>query len=436
MLRRLVKTAGFVTSVCERFVFKPRSRRITKEDAVWLRQRLQDMGPTYIKIGQFVSARRDIFDAGIVDEFRRLQDDVPPIPAERVRAILKARFGGSRRRSSGGALSFDERPIASASMGQVHVGRLGRLKVVAKIRRPGVMREIEEEVALLKAALDVMQLAGVSHVAESREVLEGFCEFVMLEGDFANEVRNMRLFARTLRAADVQNVVVPKIVPRLCSEDAIVMEYVPSVKFKDALSRLSMPRRSALAYSLMGTFVKLLLEHGVVHGDPHEGNIALTPDCEKFVFYDFGNVIQVDKSTRQQLKCVVFELITNNVDATVELLRDMDYVSVRDEPSLRAYISMYSQYMRTVDVGVFSGVGKSENPAKLPIKFDAVIFRIIRVFGLVEGICKRLDPSFNYNDVFGIASGLFDSQFIEYKIHYDTRRLLSTVIAGLPGIKK
>jgi predicted unusual protein kinase regulating ubiquinone biosynthesis (AarF/ABC1/UbiB family) len=216
------------------------------------------------------------------------------------------------------------------------------------------------------------------------------------------------------------------------------MEHVPCVKFKDAMPRLSAAQRSALAYSLMNLFVRQMLQDGLLHGDPHEGNIALSTDLRSFVFYDFGNVIRIAPAMRLQLKCLVFELMTNNVDATIAILRAMPHVSVRDEPSLRAYIALYAQYMKTVDVQVFNVASLQDGDSrelytKMPVKFDTIIFRIIRVFGLVEGICKELDPGFNYSDIYKFTDGmLFDQQFVEHKLHADTARVLARIAALLP----
>jgi ubiquinone biosynthesis protein len=488
-LRKASRTLGFVRDVWFRFGLRGKdpSPATERVDAEWLRRRLEAMGPTYVKIGQFVSSRRDIFDPAVVQALRGLQDDVSPIPASQVRDVIGGSFGslGSFDGLEGfgaapaggwpsppppaGALAgvpgrvrhmvkgLDPVPVASASLGQVHVGHIGRTKVVVKVKRPGVASALEEDMALLLGLLSLMQALGVTNVAESRELVEGFREFVLLESDYECEVQNLRAFASTAAAAAAAaaapasanqkqkqkplggraGVIVPRVYAPLCSGDVIVMEHVASVKFKDAMPRLSAAQRSALAYSLMNLFVRHMLQDGLLHGDPHEGNIALSPDLRSFVFYDFGNVIRIEPRMRLQLKCLVFELLTNNVDATIAILRAMPHVSVRDETGLRAYIALYARYMKTVDVEVFkvASLDDRELYSKLPVKFDTIIFRIIRVFGLVEGICKELDPAFNYSDIYKFTDGmLFDAQFMEHKLHADTRRLLAGVIALLPDL--
>ena len=389
------------------------------------RERIQGMGPTYIKIGQFMSARRDIFDREVCEALKDLQDNVAPIPEADVAALLADLLPRMRE--------LNMTPIASASIGQVHVGRLKRRKgprCVVKVRRPGIAAAIRADVDVLLALCDLLNALGVDHVGESRDIVTEFRDFVLQESDFEREASNMRAFAESV--AGNPAVIVPRLVEGMSDGDAIVMQYVPSVKFKAAKARMDAAERKLVAFRLMDIFVTQLVTTGVVHGDPHEGNIALSPDLTRF--YDFGNMIVLDKAMRQQLKRLVFELMTDNVDASIDVLRGMPYVSVRDEGSLRTYISKNTEYMKTVDVKVFQGMIDTDKDTftKLPVKFDAVIFRIIRVFGLVEGICKDLDPTFNYVDVFvKHADTVFaDVDFIDYKIRSDLRLLLKNIGLG------
>ena len=425
LLQRTIKTCMFANDVGRRFS-NSKTTPITKSDGAWLKKRVQEMGPTYIKIGQFVSARKDIFDKAIVESMAELQDTVQPVPFDQVKNTI---------RNLSSVVNVQETPIASASIGQVHVGRLQkrRSKIVVKVKRPGVEREINDDVRVLLTLCGIMDAVGVEHMPEITDIVKDFHDFMLQEIDFTKEVSNMKAFA-----ASVSNnpmVVVPKLVNSMCNDDAIVMQYVPHVKFKDAKVRMTPEQRKSTAYALMDTFVSQLVKEGIVHGDPHGGNVALTPNFEKFVFYDFGNVIMLDKQLRRQMICLVFELMTDNVDGSIDVLRNMRHVSVRDEPSLRAYITKYSEYMRTVDVTVFKSLitNDKETYTKLPVKFDAIIFRIIRVFGLVEGICKDLDPTFTYTKVFSkYTETLFtDPEFIEYKIKSDTRKVLNGMLTML-----
>lgn len=446
VMRRTVATGRFVWDVSRRFTKKA---RITHEDGMWLKRRVEEMGPTYVKIGQFVASRNDIFDKELVRCLNELHDNVEPVPFDLLTANMPSAVS-----------AVQSVPIASASIGQVHRGivvsmrtsngddtgkkKKKRSEIIVKIRRPGIRARVRSDIDVMLAICNVLQAVGVVHIDELRQIVVEFDEFLMQEIDFRYEAKNTVMFRRLV--ADDPTIVVPSIVPGLCTEDVLVMKYVPHVKFAEAKERMTMEQRSRVAYRLMDVFVNHLIRDGIVHGDPHSGNVALTPDMRRFVFYDFGSVIRIDKQLRRQMLCLVFELMTGNIDAAVRLLQNMRHVSVRDVEGLRPYVAKYAEYMRTVDVSVFSslvgetgGGGDKSNNAmdgsfdKLPVKLDGIIFRIIRVFGLVEGICKDLDPEFTYAGVFVKHVGVVvsDAEFIDYKIRSDVRKLFLDVTAIL-----
>jgi len=172
-----------------------------------------------------------------------------------------------------------------------------------------------------------------------------------------------------------------------------------------------------------------------VHGDPHGGNIGVrgTGRHPTIVMYDFGNVIRIDAKLRTLLKRLIFELMVRNVDAAIDVLRDMSrVVEIRDEVGLRRYLEKYIEYFQTLDVKVFK-FGDAEQYATLPVKLDAIIFRVVRAFGMVEGVCKDLDPAFNYDAVFAKHAGnvFMDPAFLDYRVRADARSLLTKLAALL-----
>lgn len=410
---RILQTTRFISDVNHRFNNK---KLIQKSDAEWLKNRLQDMGPTYIKIGQFISARRDIFDKHIVDTLKDLQDKVNPIEKDVVKEIIQNAQGFDKFRK----IEID--PIASASIGQVHRGLLkSGQEVVIKVRRPDIERTINLDIKILTTLLDFIQMLGLANVAETREILEDFRDFVLKEADYRIEVDNMNIFYSFNKDHDV--LVIPRPIEPMCTSDVLVMEYKPSSKIQEVKHKLTDVERRVLAFKLMDVFVIHLINDGVIHGDPHEGNFGIRGD--NIVMYDFGNMITIDADIRHQMKRLVFELMVENIDAALDVLRNLSVVSVRDEESLKMYLKKYIEYFKTLDVRVFKFSDK-EMYSTLPIKLDGVIFRLIRAFGMIEGICKDLDPEFNYNDVFmKYVDMLFmDPNFVEYKMKTDIKSIL------------
>jgi len=407
---RVLKTVSLIHDVKSRFHEK---KTLTMSDGVWLRNRMQDMGPTYIKVGQFMSARRDIFDKNITDALKSLQDKVDPIDTNTIKSLIGERAVHFS--------SIERIPIASASIGQVHRARLRQDKdrmVVFKVKRPGIEEAICNDVGLIITILEVLRFLGTPNVTESLYALEDFRDCLLEEASYTNEIMNIKLFASSNITNIRDDVIVPGVINELSSNDLIVMDYEPACKISDVKHGMMKKQRSELAFKLMDVFVMSLITSGVIHGDPHEGNIGIRDD--KIVLYDYGSVITISSELKSQMKQLVFELMTENIDAAMDVIKRMNVITVRDEAALKLYLEKYILYFKTLDVNVFK-FSKDENYKDLPVKFDGVIFRLIRAFGMIEGICKDLDPEFNYNTVFMkyVDILIVDPAFIKYKMRSD-----------------
>lgn len=421
LLQQYIKTTYFARDVNARF---GRHKTILKSDAEWLKHRIQDMGPTYVKIGQFISARRDIFDKNVVEALKDLQDKVIPMDKATSKQIIENNLPLNRFQE------IELTPIASASIGQVHraVLKNGK-KVVLKIKRPGISETIESDIHILMNLLNVMDLSGASNISETKEIIQDFRDYVIQETNFDNEMQNMKLFSEIYKTN--KNIYLPKLHESLCSSNVIVMDYIPSKKFSVAKKTLTREERSALAYKFMDLVVQQFITDGLVHGDPHEGNIGVSDDG-KLVVYDLGNIVTIDPSLRTLMKQLIFEIMVENIDAAIDVMKRISLIDIRDENRLRVYLLKYVQYIKTIDVKVLQ-VSDKEVFEKLPVKFDGIIFRLIRVFGIIEGICKELDPSFNYNSVFVkyLDTLVLDQDFVDYKIRSDILSMLNIAMKVL-----
>jgi predicted unusual protein kinase regulating ubiquinone biosynthesis (AarF/ABC1/UbiB family) len=425
MLARVVRTGKFVVDVRRRFAG---GKRVDKAAADWLKGELQKMGPTYIKIGQFVASRRDLFDDKIVEAFKSLQDSVDPAPSAETVQIITRRLGGHIR----AVKKIEIAPMACASIGQVHrvVLKTGR-EVAIKVRRPDVQDEFEMDIAILMFLLRVMDMLNTENISETRELLHDFRAWFTEEMDYTRELQNYRLLRRHAKPT----LVMPEFYEELCHEDFLVMSYLPSYKISAVKDRMRPQARKELAMRLMDTFIGQLVTDGVMHGDPHEGNLGVAADG-RIVLYDMGNVIQVDADTRGKLKRMIFEIVTGNMDDAVRLMHTISLFEVRDDVKVKKLLVKYAEYMRTVDVSVMKTTSfDSEMRRDLPIKFSSTVFRIVRVFGLLEGLCKDLDPEFSYEPVFQkymqVIGG--DSDYVTYKATSDLRKAARALVDFLDG---
>jgi predicted unusual protein kinase regulating ubiquinone biosynthesis (AarF/ABC1/UbiB family) len=195
------------------------------------------------------------------------------------------------------------------------------------------------------------------------------------------------------------------------------LEYIPSI---GNITNFTGDRKT-LAKDLMNFFVAQLIDFGVLHGDPHKGNVTVTPDGQ-IVLYDFGALLEFSKEERYLMKELVYMLIVGNKYAICRILEKLG-ATIDDPQALEKYIDLYILYVQTLDINIFRDQASSNTT--LPIRLNGRLLRLLRVFGTLEGICKELDPEFNYYLLINnyIASLVADEEFVRWKITQDERLL-------------
>lgn len=397
---QLVRRFCPVLSRQHRQIWRRDREAVRQDDASWLCSELGARGPVLVKIGQFISSRRDVFAPELVDALRALQDHVPPMTPDDLMLAL----GGCS-----GQITVDPSPIASASIGQVHKATLedGSV-VVVKVRRRNIVTRILREVAACGAVLRLFEfiafLSGdpeaVLSATAARRMLTDFQEVMLLECDYVNEAANMSLF-RDLRQRDPHHGrrwVSPAVISRLCSETQIVMEYMPSVRFDAIVPHLPRSERVVLANQVMDMVVSHMLVDGLVHCDLQPGNIGIDARG-RMVLYDFGNVVCLPQGLVRSLEDMLVPLMEGDVDAMVTLLNGLDVVRVRDEGGVRRYVELCMGYVRSMDISSVSMNAidiSALHSSRLPVEVDAVVLRLLRAIALAEGLCRSIDPSFTY----------------------------------------
>jgi predicted unusual protein kinase regulating ubiquinone biosynthesis (AarF/ABC1/UbiB family) len=235
-------------------------------------------------------------------------------------------------------------------------------------------------------------------------------------------VRNAEAFYELY--VDDPRVVVPRVHPSLSTADVITMDYEASESLYDYAGD-----RRKLAQRIMGTFVSQLLygiDGGIMHGDPHAGNIGVRADGT-LVIYDFGSAVRIDRGYRVRLKLLISTLMTGRPDETVRALENLG-VKVNDQELAEAYMAMYYKYVRTIDISVFRPKAVDTTTTAMPFQLDETLLRLGRVFGMLEGICKELDDRFDYFDVMGLFwdAFLLDADFVRYRSVWDTNAHLES----------
>ena len=289
----------------------------TTEDAEKLAHDLEAMGATFVKLGQLLSTRSDLLPPVYLDALARLQDDVERFSFADVEQIVEAELGV---RISKGFQSFDDQPLASASIGQVHraVLRNGR-PVVVKVQRPGVREQVAEDMDVIEelaAFLDDHTKAGRRFGFAA--MVEEFRAAITVELDYLQEAAHLRLLGEMLQ--DYERIVVPQPVDDYTTSRVLTMDYVGgrNISSIGPLTQIDIDG-AVLASDLFDAFLDQILVHGFVHADPHPGNVLLTDD-QRLALIDLGMVTRVDDGTQERLLRLLVAISDGNGREAADVL--------------------------------------------------------------------------------------------------------------------
>ena len=276
-------------------------------DAQRLREALQELGPTFVKFGQMLATRSDLFPDEFVKELGELRSRVPPFPAETARAIVERELGAPVAELFA---AFEAEPFAAASIAQVHHARLadGR-SVIVKVQRPGIDETVASDLALLRyAARLIDRHVKRLHQYSLPALVEEFAEMITEELDFAREATNAERFAEA--NAREPSVWVPPVFWPLSSRRVLTMEHSTGREI-DAQHPADPAERTRLAAELMRLFLVQVFEHGIFHADPHAGNVFILGDG-RLCFHDFGALGALDPRDREHLRQLFLAVIARD----------------------------------------------------------------------------------------------------------------------------
>lgn len=313
-------------------------------DPVKFRQILEDLGPTYVKIGQIMATRQDIFSQRYCSELEKLRSDVKPMPFETVKEVLTEAYGPDLDKVF---TRIDETPLGSASIAQVHKAWLkdGPM-VVVKVQRPGIYQEMEEDIRLLRKASGILKLSDVfSSVVDVNVVLDEFWTSAQQEMDFTNEAQNAIRFRRDYE--DCAWLSAPVVYEDLTSRKVMVMEYISGCEIDDD-ARLDAEGydRHEIAMRLGTNYITQITEFGFFHADPHSGNIRVRDG--QIVYIDFGMMGTLTDRDRRLMKQAIKALavrdtlkLTDTILTLGVVKRPPDYANLTQ--SIEEYVSIYCE---------------------------------------------------------------------------------------------
>jgi predicted unusual protein kinase regulating ubiquinone biosynthesis (AarF/ABC1/UbiB family) len=388
-------------------------REATREGARQFRAGLEELGTTFIKLGQLLSSRPDLLPDVYIDELAHLVDEIPPVPFVDVDATIRAELGDDV------FASIDPEPLAAASIAQTHRALLksGR-EVVVKVRRPGIRERIDVDLALLRSTAHF--IAGRSETAQllQIEALADELEVHLLgELDFVEEAYNTELIARLVEQYD--GIVVPQVIRPYVTESVLVLEWIDGEKVSHDHG-LAPQIASELAQQFFSAYVRQVVVEGVYHADPHAGNILLTKDG-RLALLDFGLLGRLDEDTRRGLSLLLLALAQNRADDVADLIISLSLTSVRSDQA--AFVSDVRRKLPRFHWRPLSGIKAGESLADLqrlalqhnialPTSFALVGKTLAQADSIARVLDEQLDPI-----------GLMEQEAIEVMLVEAERRL-------------
>jgi ubiquinone biosynthesis protein len=357
----------------------------------------QRLGATFIKVGQIMSTRPDIFPAEFLEPLALLQDRVPPFPFDEARKALETEYG---RRLEDVFAEFSREPIASASVAQVHRGvlrdREGRPDVVAvKVRRPGIVRRAYLDEAILRAGAKVIELVPTVALISPVESIDNFCRAVNLQLDFRIEAENNRTFRKNF--ADDPHVLFPRLVDELCSDDVLVMEFIDGVKDAD-LAKVETDR-IYLARKGIEIICRMIYHHGFVHADLHPGNVLYLTG-NRIALLDLGLVARLDEEARRTIASINFFMAAGMGKELAALMgADTNWPSPEAFAAFESDVIVFvarvhgrplEELQITVLIGELFNLLRRH---RVRARADFTVVNIALM--VVEGIGRKLDPTLN-----------------------------------------
>ncbi len=360
-----------------------------------LRQILEDLGPTYIKLGQIMSSRSDILPQKYCDELMKLRSDVPPMPFSQVEEVIQASFGYSWKQVF---LSIEESPLGSASIAQVHraVLKTGE-QVVVKVQRQGIYETMSRDIGLLRRAVKLLPPVALKDLVDLDLVLAELWRVTQEEMNFLMEASNMEEFAG--KNSDVAFVEVPRLYREYTTTQVLVMEYVDGCAIDDKASLLAGGYDlNEIGTKFVDNFVKQVIEDGFFHADPHPGNVMIRDG--KIVWMDMGMMGRLTDSDRQFISRAVEGVALNDIGLIQDGVMGVGEFRGKMDPSelysdLQSLMSKYG----TADIGSID-IAKlvkdmMEIMKKNQITMPHGLTLLARGLTHVEGILAVISPDIN-----------------------------------------
>lgn len=409
-----------------------RGKEIAKSPfAERVRLAAMDLGPSFVKLGQIVSTRTDVLKPEWVVELKKLQDEVSPLPFEKIKEAVEKSLGAPLE-----ALyeSFDDKPLAAASIGQVHRAVLktevGSEQVVVKVQRPGIATTVTSDLDLLHRLAKLLERS----IPESKTynpvgLVEQFDRAITAELDFNLEADNLGRFSRNF--AGQKSVRFPKVYRDASSKQVLTLEMLPGKKVYEAIAEDGMSGEK-IAKTAVGVVIKMIFDDGFFHADPHPGNILIsgTPDAPVIGLIDVGMVGRLSPEMRDRCVDLMLAAARNDHVALADALYAMSTPTRRvDMRAYRAEVAMLSEkYLgkQLKEIALSAMIGDLVGGAKkFGLEIPPDFLMVGKALMTIEGVAKEIYPEL---DVFTESKPFFTDLL---KKRYSPQRIGNELLRGI-----
>lgn len=395
-----------------------------------IRLAIEELGPTFIKLGQILSGRRDLLPVALIEELLFLTDDVKPVDYSEVKTVIEETCGEVGEF----CIFVDPEPFAAASLSQVHRATLmDGSDVVFKIQRPGIRELIEVDLTILanlaqRAEESIPYLRPYNPVG----VIEEFSQQMRKELDFVRDGKNAEIIANNLK--NMTSVKIPKVYWEYTGPRLLVMEYVEGVRIDNVEVLKETHDLKELANIGFEAYIQQIFTDGFYHGDPHPGNIRVTDDG-KIVFFDFGLVGVLRPERRHAYTRVIYGLVTSDIDLLLDSFEELD-IEIASEDIDGLKDEMYAALKETENYSIedysFQESMNQLNSTlyRYHIRMPGSLMLMIKVITMVGDIGFTLDPEFNFMQKIQpyignlMRQSLFSQESLEQTRNNITREIL------------
>ncbi len=373
-------------------IFRQKSKAETEPATI--RKILEDMGGTFVKLGQLLSLRPDLIPFNYSRELSKLQDNVKPFPYNEAKKIIERELG---KKIVDVFSEFQKKPIASASIGQVYKAKLvtGE-KVAVKVQRPGIQKIVSTDIDIMAFFAKQINHYLKPKIFNAEEIIQEFKEYTEAELNYLYEQENLEKFYENFKGTTIK---IPRPHPLLTTKKVLVMEYIEGDKLSDKKS--SLEKNKEITEELVNAFFKQVFIDGFLHADPHPGNILVLkkPYRQSIALLDFGIATKIDHESKHAMKKLFVALIEKDIEQIISAMIELHLTQEDNHEIRRDMRELLSPYyavsLKQINVPrlfIQSIKVARKHEGKVPREYVLIGKSLVTL----ESVCRNINPDFNF----------------------------------------